>query len=200
MSVPTLTAASLFERLAFETKAPARTPVSLEFDPAYEAGKTLFDYLVSNIEACEVVRKALGESGGAGTDTAFVDPIFSPRATVEDLAFFKENPSRKHRVREAITVEPVLAARSPASDFIVCVRHIQRGVRKLLAIPVALLIIDPATRPARLDDDEILAMLFETPTRAVPGHCIYIDKILTYFDEMRSAAAIAESDSKRRLS
>jgi hypothetical protein len=169
--------------------APVLTPVALEFDPAYEAGRTLFNHLMFDMQAREVLRKALSESGGAGTDTTIVDPIFSPRATVEDLAFYKDNPSRSHRVREAINGEPVLAGRLPASDFIVFVRQIQRGVRKLVAIPVALMIVGPATRPSRLDDDEVLAMLFETATRTVPGYYIYIDKIVAYVDEMRSASA-----------
>jgi hypothetical protein len=192
-----LTLLSLFERLAFEMHAPVRTPVSLEYDPAYEAGRTLFDHLVFDIEAREILRKALSESGGAGTDTTIVDPILSPRATVEDVEWFRENPSRTHSIRPAIEGEPVLAGRSPASDFVVCVRQFQRGVRKLVAIPVELMIIDPATRAARLGDDEVLAMLFEVATRATPGHYIHIDKIVARVDEMRSAAATAVGLKRR---
>jgi len=177
----------------------ALIPVALEFDPAYEAGRTLFDHLVRDLPAREVLRKALLESGGAGTDTDIIDPILSPFATAEDVEFFKELPSRTHQLRQAIDGEPVLAGRTPASDFVVCVRQIQRGVRKLVAIPVELMIVGAATRGARLDDDEVLAMVFEMATRKDPGHHIYIDKIVAYVDEMRSAATIAESDLKRRL-
>jgi hypothetical protein len=179
--------------------APALTPVALEFDPAYAAGRTLFNHLARDIPAREVLRKALFESGGAGTDTDIVDPIFSPMATAEDVTFFKDNPSRTHELREAIDGEPVLAGRVPASDFIVCVRQIQRGVRKLVAIPVELMTVDPTTRAARLDDDDVLSMVFELATRATPGHYFLIDKIVAYVDEMRSAAT-PKSDSKRRLS
>src|SRR5712664_563129 len=127
-----LTPLSLFERLAFEMNTPVRTPVSLEYDSAYEGGRTLFDHLVFDIKAREILRKALSESGGAGTDTLIVDPVLSPHATVEDFEWFRDNPSRSHSIRPAIGGGPVLAGRSPASDFVICIRQMQRGVRTLV--------------------------------------------------------------------
>ncbi len=179
-------------------EALALTPVALEFDPAYAAGRTLFEHLALDIKAREVLKKALSESGGAGTDTTIIDPIFSPHATAEDLVFFKENPSRTHLIRGAIEGEPVLVGRSPASEYVAVVRQVQSGVRLVVAIPLELMIIDSATRAARLNDDDVLAMVFEMATRATPGDYIYIDKIIAHVDEMRSTAAV--QGERRRLS
>jgi hypothetical protein len=176
------------------------TPVALEYDQAYAAGRTLFDHLARDIPAREALKKALSESGGAGADTDIVDPIFSPQATAADLAFFKENPSRTHAIREAIDGEPVLASRSPASDFVVCVRQLQGGFRMLVAIPVALLDVGPTTQAARLDSDDVLSVVFEIATSEAPDNHIYVDRIIEYVDAVRSAAATTESDSQRRLS
>jgi hypothetical protein len=192
-----LTLLSLFERLAFEMHPPVRTPVSLEYDPAYEAGRTLFDHLVFDIEAREILRKALSESGGAGTDTTIIDPIFAPHGTVEDVEWFRDNPSRTHSIRPAIEGEPVLAGRTPASEYIAVVRQAQSGVRLVVAIPLALMTIDPATRAARLDDDDVLSMVFELATRATPGHYFLIDKIIAHVDELSSAAATADGLKRR---
>jgi hypothetical protein len=192
-----LTALSLLERLAFEMQAPVRTPVSLEYDPAYEAGRTLFDHLAVDVQAREVLRKALSESGGAGTDTTIIDPIFSPRATVQDVEWFRGNPSRSHSIRPAIEGEPVLAGRTPASEYIAVVRQAQGGVRLVVAIPLALMIIDPTRGTDRWEDDEFLSTLFEIVARATPGHYIHIDKIIAYVDALSSAAAPVDGLKRR---
>jgi hypothetical protein len=181
--------------------APILTPVALEFDPAYKAGRTLFDHLAVDIQAREVLRKALSESGGAGTDTLIVDPMFSPRATVEDLEWFRDNSSRTHSIRPAIDREPVLAGRNPANQYAVIVRQIGIGIRVLVAIAEKFVVLDPTTRAVRYDTDDVLSLLFEWACRTVPDDTtsVSIDKIVAYVDVMRSATAVAGSDSKRRL-
>ena len=175
---------------------PTLTAVAIEFDPAYEAGRTLFDHLALDIPAREVLRKALSESGGAGTDTDFVDLVFSPRATEVDLAFFKESPTRTHLLREAIDGECVLVGRSLASNYRVVGRQIGSGISVLVALPLEQMLLDSATRAARLNDDDVLSLLFETATRVATARHIDIGKITAYVAEMRSAAA-AESDTRR---
>jgi hypothetical protein len=192
-----LTALSLLKRLAFEMQAPVRTPVSLEYDPAYAAGRTLFDHLAVDVQAREVLRKALSESGGAGTDTTIIDPIFSPHATVEDVEWFRDNPSHTHSIRPAIDGEPVLAGRMPATDYCVVVRQAQSGVRLVVAIPLALMIIDPTHATVRWEDDDFLSTVFELATRATPGQYFLIDKIIAYAGELSSAGTTADGVKRR---
>jgi hypothetical protein len=177
----------------------ARVSLAIELDAAHEAGVSIERYLLRNKAAREQMREALEASGGAGTDTNFVSPIFSVASTIGDVVWFVENPQRAHLIREAVEGERVLAGRTSAGHLVV-VRQLFAGFRQLVVVAARRLIISPDTKISRLQDaDDVLSWLFETATRSPESDAIYIDEILLFVDEQRSSAMSAP-DSVRRLS
>jgi hypothetical protein len=177
------------------TPAQGRTPIAFEVDAAFDdMGRLRLDKLASDTQSLQAMREALDNSG---TTKDNIYPIVSSNANAEDVAFFMAKPNRTHILREAVEGEAVLDGRAPASDFLVCVRQVQSGLRLSVAIPLDRMDVSPAKRPARLDDDDVLALLWEMASRAAPGHYLLIDKIVAHVDEMRSAAAA--DGLKRRL-
>jgi hypothetical protein len=180
------------------TPANDRVPVAVEIDAAFDGdGKLMLGKLASNGELLQEMRAALSASGSVTKD-GMVFPILSPRRTDDDAVYFRQNPSRAHLIREAIDGEPVLNGRSPASEYVTVVRQIRSGFRILVAIEAERLCIDRATGAAWLNSDDVLAALFDLATGGDPSHYIYIDGIIAYVGQMRSAAAAA-GGLKRRL-